>query len=103
MPLQVLEVEQRQRDAGPPPFGVEVGAVRERARRPGRTARPIQARLQGLVGQGLHLGPVEAGRAGAKHRRPDGAHADSEAGRHLAVAPPQEPFLSKDVAGVSHG
>ena len=104
MLLEVLEVEQLQRDAGLAALGVQGGAVGPRpAAAPGHRAEAVQPRLQGVVGQGLDLGPVEAGRPGAEHRGPDRAAAEAEALGDRPVAPAQGELLPQDLAGVAHG
>jgi hypothetical protein len=103
MPFEVLEVEQLQRHAALAPLRVQVGAVRERALGPGVHGAPVEAGLEGVVGEDLDVGPGEAGLPGPLGHAGDGAQADPEAPRYLAVALPQGPLLSQDLADLSHG
>jgi hypothetical protein len=62
MPLQVLQVEQLEGDARPPPLGVDPGAVRGwPLPLPRHLGPPVEPGLQDVVGQGLDLGPVQPG------------------------------------------
>src|SRR5712691_4767083 len=58
---------------------------------------------QYVVAERVDLSPVEPGRAGAQHRGANGAGADPQALRHLAVGPPQAPLLSQDLSCLAHG
>ena len=63
----------------------------------------VDARLQGRVVQGLDGLPVAAGVRRPPHHDRDRAHGHAKAGRHLPVATPQGPLLSKNLADLSHG
>ena len=60
-PLEVVKVNPFQRDTGLPALRVEVGAVGQLAGRPGGGGPAVEPRLQGFIGQGPDLGPVEPG------------------------------------------
>jgi hypothetical protein len=103
MLFQVLEVEQLQGDAGLAALGVQGGAVGlGPAAAPGHVAPAVQPSLQGVLGQGLHLDPVERGGLGAQHRRPDGAVTDAEALGDRPMAAAQGEPLAKNLPRVSH-
>jgi len=101
--FQVLQVEEFQRDAGLPALGVEVGAIGEGAGRPESGRRAVQAGLQGIVGQGLDLGPVQAGMGRPAEDPGDGPQTDGQSGGHLPVATGQHPLLAEDLADLAHG
>ena len=104
MLLEVLEVEQLQGDAGFAALGVQGGAVGPRPdAAPGHLAAAVQPPLERVVGQGLDLGPVEPGGAGAQHRRPHGPAADPQALGDRPVAAAQGEPLTKNLPCVSHG
>jgi hypothetical protein len=96
-------VEQLQGDAGLLPLGVEVGAVGDGAAAAGGARRTVEADLEGVVGERRNLGPVEPGRLRAQHDGADGAVADAEALGHRAMGAAQNPLLSQDLSGVTHG
>src|SRR6266540_4843300 len=104
--LEILEVEQLQRDAGLATFAMDVRAVRPRPRgalgdRDVRTR--VEPRLERFFGQRLDGRPVEPGLLGLIQHEADGAEADAQALGHLAVGPAQHPLLSEDLADLSHG
>jgi len=96
-------VEEFEGDARPAAFGVQRGEVGEGTGRAGSPRDPVEAGVQGLVGEGLDLGPVQAGPAGALDDARHGAQAHVEALGHLAVANPQQPLLAEDLADLTHG
>jgi hypothetical protein len=106
MGFEVLQMEQRESDAGLAAFAVDACAVRPRPRGT-LGARDVGARveagLQRLLGQGLDGGPVQAGLRGPLQDRGDGAKADAQALGHLPVAPAQDPLLAEDLANLPHG
>jgi len=101
--LEIFEMEQLEGDAGPAPLGMQVGAVRDGAMMRGRGRRSVDPRVQYVVAERVDLSPVKPGRAGAQHRGADGAGADPQALRHLAVGPPEAPLLSQDLPRLAHG
>jgi hypothetical protein len=103
VPLQILEVEEFEGDAGLLALGVEVGAIGEGTPPPGGARQPIEPGFQGIIRQPLDLGPVEAGGPGPEHGGPDGADPDPEALGHRAVRAAQGPLLSENLACVTHG
>ena len=103
MLLEVLEVEQFERDAGLLPFGVEVGAVGHRPPPPAGGRRPVEAGFEGLVGKGLDLGPVQPGMGGTPENPGHRADADGQAGGHLSMATGQAPLLAEDLTDFAHG
>jgi hypothetical protein len=104
MLLQVLEVEQLQRHAGLAPLGVDPYTVGPRPPALADDLGPaVEPGLQDRIGQPLDLAPVQPGGLGPQDGRPDRPVADAEAASHLAVAPPQDPLLPQDFAGMSHG
>src|SRR2546428_13377406 len=103
MLLEIFEMEQLEGDAGPAPLGMQVGAVRDGAMMRGRGRRSVDPRVQYVVAERVDLSPVEPGRAGAQHRGANGAGADPQALRHLAVGPPEAPLLSQDLPCLAHG
>ena len=63
----------------------------------------MTAMVFSALGQLLDLGPVQPGALGPQGGGPHRPVADPEAARHLPVAPPQDPLLPQDFAGMSHG
>ena len=103
MLLEIFQMEQLERDAGLAPLGMQVGAVGDGAMMRGRGRGPVHAGLQRLVAEGVDLGPIEPGRAGAQHRGTHGPAADPQALRHLPVGAPEAPLLSQDLPCLAHG
>jgi hypothetical protein len=104
MPLQILQVQQLERDARLASLGVNPGTVRRRALSlPGHLRPPIEPALQGGVGQQLHLGPVQTGPLSPGEHAGDRAHPDAQALGHRPVGEPQGPLLSEDLSNLSHG
>ena len=103
VPLQILEVEEFEGDAGLLALGMEVRTIGDGPPPPGGARRPIEPGVQGIIRQGLDLGPVEAGGPGPEHGSPDGANTDPEALGHRAVRAAQGPLLSENLACVTHG
>jgi hypothetical protein len=101
--FEIFDMEQLERDAGLAPLGMEVGAVGDGAMMRGRGRGPVHAGLQRLVAEGIDLSPIESSGAGAQHRGADGAAADPQALRHLAVGAPEAPLLSQDLPCLAHG
>src|SRR6266446_6433329 len=92
VPLQVLEVEQLQGDAGPAALGVDPGAVRRRALPLARGLWPaVELALQPLVRQRLDQGPVQPRGLGSADDAADRAQPDPEAVRHRSAASSAEP------------
>jgi hypothetical protein len=103
MLLEIFEMKQFEGDSGLAPLGMPVGAVRHGPMMRGRGRGPVHAGLQRLVAEGVDLGPLEPGRAGAQDRGPDGPAADPQALRHLPVGAPEAPLLSQDLSCLAHG
>ncbi len=103
MLLEIFEMEQLERDTGLAPLGMQVGAVGDGAMMRGPSRRPVHAGVQRLIAEGVDLRPLEPGRAGSQHRGADGAGADPQALRHLAVGSPEAPLLSQDLPCLAHG
>ena len=103
--LQVLQVEQLERDAGLAPLGVQ--DARSRARADGALGgrrRPVQAGLQRLVARAPR--PAAQSSPAARARRSTPETVPRPTPRllgHLPVAPPQGPLLSQDLADLPHG
>jgi hypothetical protein len=68
-----------------------------------RCLQPVDTRLQRRVGERLDLAPLQPGVPGSDDRGAHGPTADPQAPGHLAVTPAQDPFLAKDLSGMSHG
>ena len=60
MLLQILQVQQLQRDAGAPQFGVNPGRIRQRARRPAGDLRPVEPLFQRVVAQPRRARPTSS-------------------------------------------
>jgi hypothetical protein len=90
MLLEVLEVEQFERDAGFAPLGVKVSAVRPWSGALARGPRRVQSSLEGLVGQALDVGPPEAGGAGPPLDPGHRPQPDAQALGHLPMGPPRD-------------
>jgi hypothetical protein len=103
VPLEILEVEEFEGDAGLLALGVKVGAVGDGAPPRGGARQPVESGFQGIIRQHLDLGPVEAGSPGPKHGGSDGADTDPEALGRRAVRSAQGPLLSENLACVTHG
>src|SRR5437867_841874 len=103
MLLEIFEMEQLEGDAGLAPLGMQVGAVGNGPMMRGWGRGPVHPGLQHLVAEGVDLSPIEPGRAGPQHRGADGAAADPQALRHLAVGAPEAPLLSQDLPCLAHG
>ena len=104
VPLQVLQVEQLEGDAGLAPFGMQDGAVGPGPDPlAGDLGPPVEPARQAVLAQGLDLGPVQPGGAGPAFHAGHGPQPDLQALRHLPVAAAQGPLLSQDLAGVPHG
>ena len=101
--LQIFQVQELQRDAGPPQFGVDPGRIRERARRMAGNLRAIEPLFERVVAHPLECVPRQPDAAGAADDRRDRAGTDPQAPRRLAVASLQLPFQSQNLSNVSHG
>jgi hypothetical protein len=103
MLLQIFQMQELQRDAGPPQFGVDPGRI---GQRPGRAAgdlRAVEPLFQGVVAHPLERVPRQPDPGGAADDRGHGTGADPQAARRLAVAPLQVPFQAQNLSNVSHG
>jgi hypothetical protein len=104
VPLQVLEVEQLQGDAGPAALGVDPSAIRRRALPLARHLGPaVEPALQDRLAQRLGLGPVQPGPSCPDQDAADRAQPDPEALGDCPVAEPQRPLLSEDFTDLPHG
>jgi hypothetical protein len=104
MPLQVLEVQELQRHAGLPAFGVDGRAVGLGPRRPSAVAPLVEPSLQRVVRHGLDRGPgLEPRRPGPVQRGADRADTQADTARHGPVAAPELPLLSENLADGPHG
>ena len=103
MGLQILQVQELQRDAGTPQFGVDPGRIRERARRMAGNLRAIEPLFERVVAHPLECVARQPDAAGAADDRRDRAGTDPQAPRRLAVASLQLPFQSQNLSNVSHG
>ena len=102
MLLQVFEVQELERDAGPPQFGVDPRGIRQRTRGVAGDLRPIQPLLQRVVRQPFEpLQREPDGGRPAQDRR-YGPGTDPQAAGRLPVAPFQAPFQSQNLSNVSH-
>ena len=67
VPLHVLQVEQLEGHTGLAPLGMQDGAVGPGARPlAGNLGPPVQPACQGVLAQGLDVGPVQPGGAGRR-------------------------------------
>ena len=100
---EVLDVQQLQRDAGPPQLLVQRREVRLR---PGAVdlgrRRAIQPALERVVAQRLDRLPGQGRRAGAAHRRRHRAGAHAQAPRRLPVAALGHPLQAQDLSNLLH-
>jgi len=96
-------MEEFSRHPGLAPFGVEVGAIGEGAGRPGGGRCAAETGLQGVIGQGLDLGPIQPGMGRPAEDPGHGPETDSQAGGHLPVAAGQDPLLAEDLSDLTHG
>ena len=104
VPLQVLEVEQLQRDTGPTALGVDPRAVGSGALPLARDLRPaIEPAFESRVGQRLDLWPIQPGGPRSREDAGDRAQPDPEALAHRPVTESQSPLLAEDVPDLPHG
>jgi hypothetical protein len=104
MALQILEVEQLERHAGLPAFGVDGGAVGPGSGPPRAGAPLVEPGRQDVVRHRLDRGPgVEPGCPRPVQRAADRADAQPHAARHRPVTAAELPLLSQDLADGPHG
>lgn len=81
---------------------MEVGAIGKRAGRPGGGWCAVETGLQGVIGQGLDVGPLQPGVGRPAEDPGHGPKTDREARGHLPVAPGQGPLLTEDLSDLTH-